>query len=107
MRRRKARDIAGRRRFRPGLGDLRLLRWRPRRRQRYYACLRQRPDQIREAFLDAPELSQAFGYRAKQAMSELVLGKDIAVCSHTIDRYGRTVAIVYVDDIEAGLLLLH
>jgi hypothetical protein len=40
-------------------------------------------------------------------MSELVLGKDIAVCSHTIDRYGRTVAIVYVDGIDAGLLLLQ
>ena len=30
---------------------------------------------IRVAFLDAPELGQPFGYRAKQAMSELVFGK--------------------------------
>lgn len=59
------------------------------------------------AFLDAPELSQAFGYRAKQAMSELVFGKEIAVYPHTIDRYGRTVAIVYVDGIDAGLELLR
>ena len=62
---------------------------------------------IRVAFLDAPELSQAFGYRAKQAMSELVFGKEIAVYPHTIDRYGRTVAIVYVDGIDAGLELLR
>jgi endonuclease YncB( thermonuclease family) len=62
---------------------------------------------IRVAFLDAPELSQAFGYRAKQAMSQLVFGKDIAVYPHTIDRYGRTVAVVYVDGVDAGLELLR
>ena len=62
---------------------------------------------IRIAFLDAPELSQPFGYRAEQAMSELVFGKDIAVYPHTIDRYGRTVAVVYVDGIDAGLELLR
>jgi endonuclease YncB( thermonuclease family) len=62
---------------------------------------------IRVAFLDAPELGQAFGNRAKQAMSDLVFGKEIAVYPHTIDRYGRTVAVVYVDDIDAGLELLH
>ena len=62
---------------------------------------------IRIAFLDAPELSQPFGYRAKQAMSDLVFGKDIAVYPHTIDRYGRTVAVVYVDGNDAGLELLR
>ena len=62
---------------------------------------------IRVAFLDAPELNQAFGYRAKQAMSELVFGKDIAVYPHAIDRYSRTVAVVYVDGQDAGLELLR
>jgi endonuclease YncB( thermonuclease family) len=62
---------------------------------------------IRVAFLDAPELGQPFGYRAKQAMSDLVFGKDIAIYPHTIDRYGRTVAIVYVDGVDAGLQLLR
>lgn len=62
---------------------------------------------IRVAFLDAPELGRPFGYRAKQAMSELVYGKDIAVYPHTIDRYGRTVAVVYVDGVDAGLQLLQ
>ncbi len=62
---------------------------------------------IRIAFLDAPELGQPFGYRAKQAMSELVFGKDIAVYPHTIDRYGRTVAIVYVDGLDAGVELIR
>ena len=62
---------------------------------------------IRVAFLDAPELGQSFGYGAKQAMSALVFGKDIAVYPHTIDRYGRTVAVVYIDGQDAGLELLR
>jgi Staphylococcal nuclease homologue len=51
--------------------------------------------------------AKPFGYRAKQAMSALVFGKDIAVYPHTIDRYGRTVAVVYVDGLDAGLELLR
>ena len=34
---------------------------------------------IRVAFLDAPELGQPFGYRAKQAMSNLLFGKSVVV----------------------------
>jgi endonuclease YncB( thermonuclease family) len=49
------------------------------------------------AFCDAPEKKQAFGARAKQAMSELVFDKDIELRTHAIDRYGRTVARVAVD----------
>jgi endonuclease YncB( thermonuclease family) len=52
---------------------------------------------IRLAFCDAPEKKQAFGTRAKQAMSELVFGKDIELRQHAIDRYRRTVAQVFVD----------
>ena len=62
---------------------------------------------IRSAFLDAPELGQPFGYRAKQAMSALVFGKEIVVHPHTIDRYGRLVAVVYVDGSDAGLQMLQ
>jgi endonuclease YncB( thermonuclease family) len=49
---------------------------------------------IRVAFLDAPELGQPLGYRAKQAMSNLLIGKKVAVRPHTIDRYGRLVGLV-------------
>jgi endonuclease YncB( thermonuclease family) len=61
---------------------------------------------IRIAFIDAPEKGQAFGQRAKQAMSELVFGKDINLRPHTTDRYGRLVARVLVDNQDAGLELL-
>ena len=36
-----------------------------------------------------------------------MFGKDFAVYPHTIDRYGRTVAVVYVDGIDASLELLR
>ena len=61
---------------------------------------------VRLAFIDAPELGQAFGQRAKQAMSDLVFGKDVKLRPHTIDRYGRLVAVVYVGDTDAGFELL-
>jgi endonuclease YncB( thermonuclease family) len=58
---------------------------------------------VRIAFIDAPEKGQAFGQRAKQAMSELVFGKDVKLRPHTIDRYGRLVARVIVEGQDAGL----
>jgi endonuclease YncB( thermonuclease family) len=61
---------------------------------------------IRVAWIDAPEMGQAFGYRAKQAMSELVFGKEVELRPHTIDRYGRTVAMVFVDGRDVGLELI-
>jgi hypothetical protein len=45
---------------------------------------------------------QAFGARAKRAMSELVFGQDIELRPHAIDRYGRTVAHVDVDGKDVG-----
>jgi endonuclease YncB( thermonuclease family) len=61
---------------------------------------------VRIAFIDAPEKGQAFDQRAKQAMSELVFGKDVVLQPHTIDRSGRLVARVLVDGQDAGLELL-
>jgi endonuclease YncB( thermonuclease family) len=61
---------------------------------------------VRVAFIDCPEARQPFGTRAKQAMSRLVFGKDVELRPHTIDRYGRLVAMVYVDGIDAGFELL-
>jgi endonuclease YncB( thermonuclease family) len=62
---------------------------------------------VRFAFCDAPEKKQAFGSRAKQAMSELVFGRVIEMRSHAIDRYGRTVAQVSVDGKDVGLEMIR
>jgi hypothetical protein len=50
---------------------------------------------------------QAFGARAKQAMSELVFGKDIVLRQYAIDRYGRTVAQVSADGKDVGEEMLR
>jgi endonuclease YncB( thermonuclease family) len=61
---------------------------------------------IRVAWIDAPEMGQPFGRRAKQFMSALVFGKDVELHPHAIDRYGRTVAMVFVDGRDVGLELI-
>ncbi len=50
---------------------------------------------IRLAGIDAPELKQAWGQKAKQALSAQVLHKLITARETGQDRYGRTVAHVY------------
>jgi endonuclease YncB( thermonuclease family) len=61
---------------------------------------------VRVTWIDAPERSQAFGQRAKQAMSALVFGKDVELRFHTVDRYGRLVCMVFSGGTDAGLELI-
>lgn len=58
---------------------------------------------IRLSFIDAPEKSQAFGQRSKQHLSELVFGRDVELQTHGMDRYGRTLAVIFVNGIDANL----
>ena len=53
---------------------------------------------IRLHGIDCPESGQAFGKRAKQFTSNQCFGKTITYRKVDIDRYGRTVATVYLDD---------
>lgn len=57
---------------------------------------------IRLAEIDAPEKAQAFGARAKQSLSDLCFGKQAEVVPQSSDRYGRTVARVRCDGIDAN-----
>ena len=61
---------------------------------------------VRFAFIDAPEKGQPFGQLAKQAMSELVFGKDVKLRPHAVYRCGRLVAVVSRGNTDAGLELL-
>lgn len=54
-------------------------------------------ERIRLYGIDCPEKRQAFGKRAKQFTSKMVYGKNVEVRPVTTDRYGRTIAWVYVD----------
>ena len=70
---------------------------------------------VRVAGIDAPEKAQPFGQRAKQRMSTLVFGKVVRLEGDKRDRYGRTVAKVWVSPpdcqlcpqiLDAGLAVL-
>lgn len=62
----------------------------------------QQPIKVRLAEIDAPEKAQAFGSRAKQSLSDMCFGKTAEVSTQTRDRYGRTVARVRCDGIDAN-----
>jgi endonuclease YncB( thermonuclease family) len=63
--------------------------------------------QIRLEGVDAPEKGQAFSSRAKQAMSDLVYGKDVVVAGKTTDSYGRLVARVSVGGLDTSLEMIR
>lgn len=50
---------------------------------------------IRLSGIDAPERKQPFGTRSRESLSELCWGKDATYETQDVDRYGRTVAVVY------------
>ena len=55
---------------------------------------------IRLTGIDAPELGQPFGKKAKQVLSDKCFNKDVRLQVLGIDRYGRTIAWVYTMDNE-------
>lgn len=57
----------------------------------------QQPRRVRLAEIDAPEKKQAFGARARQALSGYVFGQVVRVRESGSDRYGRTIGSVVVD----------
>lgn len=53
---------------------------------------------VRFAEIDAPEKGQPWGNRSKQALSDLVFGREVSVQQTDVDRWGRIVGRVFVDD---------
>ena len=61
---------------------------------------------IRLHGIDAPELRQAWGQRAKQALSSLTFNKIVRVQETDQDQYGRIVGIVYREQIPINETLI-
>jgi len=57
-----------------------------------------RTQRIRLAGIDAPEKSQAFGTRAKQALSDKVFNRTVTVTSNSTDRYHRWVCDIHLEN---------
>lgn len=55
-------------------------------------------EKVRLLQIDAPEKSQAFGTRAKEALSALIFGKSVELERGGQDRYGRTLARITLDN---------
>jgi len=66
-----------------------------------------RQHRIRLAGIDAPESKQAFGQRAKQALSKLCFGKHAEIRNTSADRYQRVVGTVYCDGLNANSELVR
>ena len=62
---------------------------------------------IRLACIDAPELGQSFGSRAKQRLSDLVMRRKVRVDVVDEDDYGRLVGRVFTDDGDANLAMVR
>lgn len=57
---------------------------------------------VRLADIDAPEKAQAFGNKSKQSLADMCFGKSASIVVQDVDRYGRTVARVVCDDVDAN-----
>ena len=53
---------------------------------------------LRLAEVDCPEKNQPFGTKAKQFTSDQIYRKEIKYVVTDIDRYGRSIAMIYYDD---------
>jgi micrococcal nuclease len=61
---------------------------------------------IRLAAIDCPEKGQPYGQAAKKFTANLVAGKSVKIWSTDTDRYGRTIAFVFVGSTDLNKELL-
>ncbi len=57
---------------------------------------------VRLAEVDAPELKQPYGIQARQALSSQIFGKNVTLTVKGRDELGRTLARVYVGNIDVN-----
>jgi endonuclease YncB( thermonuclease family) len=55
-------------------------------------------ERIRLNGIDCPEKGQAYGHKAKDAVADLVFGKQVILQTYGLDKYGRTIADVQLHD---------
>lgn len=62
---------------------------------------------IRFAEIDAPELSQPYGKKAKRLLSLMIFGKEVSIVPMAPDKYRRIVARVYQDNSDINLAMVQ
>lgn len=63
--------------------------------------------ELRLAYIDAPELFQNHGFAAKKHLQSLVARQQVRYVRVDVDKYGRTVALVYVGQICVNAGMVH
>lgn len=61
---------------------------------------------IRMSGIDAPEITQAYGKNARNALKTALLGKKVRLENISQDRYGRTLATVYLGNKDQNLQMV-
>lgn len=62
---------------------------------------------IRLFGIDTPERDQPFGRAASRFLASHVAGKTVGIDEVDVDNYGRSVAIVYLDNVNINLLMVQ
>ena len=75
-------------------------------------CTTKNGEKIRLACIDAPEIASKNAEpikaeRSKEFLNNLVLNKKVFIKRINTDRYGRTVAEIFIDDINIQKLLVN
>lgn len=63
--------------------------------------------EVRFKGVDCPESGQVGGPEARRFTADRVLGRDLEIRSHGLDRYGRTLGRVFVDGVDLNLALVQ
>ena len=63
--------------------------------------------QVRLADIDAPESGQAYGNQARKALNKLIYKKTVTLKNTKQDKYGRTVATVYLGSLNVNLAMIE
>jgi micrococcal nuclease len=53
---------------------------------------------VRLEGIDAPERRQDYGTASKEQLAKLIFQKQVRICRHGTDKYGRTLGDVFIDD---------
>ncbi len=61
---------------------------------------------IRLAEIDTPEKGQPYGQKAQAVLSQLIFNKQVRVVQTDIDRYGRVIARVYLDNLDVNVEMI-
>lgn len=64
-------------------------------------------EKIRLFGVDAPEHNQEWGKESREALSKLILGKEILLDIKDRDQFGRAVAVLFVENINVNLEMIR